>query len=130
MPTVLCIDDDPRTLAIREAILRAEGFHVLSASKGFEGIALANQHNFDAIVLDYAMPDINGEEVARTLKLGHPAVPIVLCSGEFKIPESVFKLVDAFVTKGDAPEFLLKTVKSVIDRENPKSSALKSERVI
>lgn len=59
---------------IREAILHAEGFHVLSASKGVEGIALANEHNFDAIVLDYAMPDISGEEVASALKLAHPAV--------------------------------------------------------
>lgn len=117
MPTVLCIDDDPRTLAVREAILRAEGFDVFSVNKAFEGIALANQHNFDAIVLDYAMPDMNGGEVARALKLAHPEVPIVLCSGESKIPESVFKMVDAFVTKGDAPEFLMKTIKSVLSRK-------------
>lgn len=118
MPTVLCIDDDPRTLAIREALFHAEGFQVFSVVKGSEGIGLANQHAFDAIVLDYAMADMGGEELARALKLAHPAVPIVLCSGESKIPESVFRLVDAFVTKGDAPEFLIKTVKSVMDRRN------------
>ena len=118
MPTVLCIDDDPRTLAIREALFHGAGFQVFSVVKGCEGIGLANQQNFDAIVLDYAMPDMNGEEVARALKLAHPAVPIVLCSGEYNIPESVFELVDAFVTKGDAPEFLIKTIQSVIDRRN------------
>jgi CheY-like chemotaxis protein len=117
VPTVLCIDDDPRTLAIREAILQSAGFHVFSVSKGFEGIELAKHQNFDVIVLDYAMPDINGEEVARALKLGHTEVPIVLCSGEYKIPETVFKVVDAFVTKGDAPEFLVKTIKSLLTRK-------------
>jgi two-component system, NtrC family, nitrogen regulation response regulator NtrX len=124
VPTVLCIDDDPRTLAIREAILHAEGFQVFSATEGFEGIALANEHNFDAIVLDYAMPDIDGEEVATALKLAHPEVPIVLCSGEYKIPDSVFKLVDAFVTKGDAPTLLVKTVRSLIERKSSGNQGL------
>jgi two-component system OmpR family response regulator len=118
VPTVLCIDDDWRTLAIREAIFHAEGFRVFSVTKGSDGIGLAHQYDFDAIVLDYAMPDMNGEEVARALRLVHPAMPIVLCSGEYRIPESIFKLVDAFVTKGDAPQFLVKTIKAVIGRKN------------
>ena len=118
MPNVLCIDDDPRTLAIREAILHAKGFHVFSVSKAVDGISLADQYNFDVIVLDYSMPDVNGEEVARMLRQEHPSLPIILCSGHDEVPESAFKLVDAFVSKGDAPEFLVKTIESVLRRKN------------
>jgi CheY-like chemotaxis protein len=115
--TILCIDDDLRTLTVREAVLRSEGFDVLSASKALEGITLAKQHNIDVVVLDYAMPDMNGEELARMLKQEHPKLPIILCSGYDEVPESVFKVVDAFIAKGDAPEFLVKTIKSLLTRK-------------
>jgi CheY-like chemotaxis protein len=117
VPTVLCIDDDLRTLALREVVLHSEGFIVLSASKGLEGITLAQQHNIDVVVLDYAMPDMNGEELARMLKHEHPKLPIILSSGYGEVPESVFTVVDAFVAKGDAPEFLVKTIKSLLTRK-------------
>jgi hypothetical protein len=48
----LCNDDDLRTLALREAVLRSERFNVLSVSKGLDGIALAKQHHIDVVVLD------------------------------------------------------------------------------
>jgi CheY-like chemotaxis protein len=119
MLTVLCIDDDRQVLSVRKAVLGAAGFQVLSANEAREGIAVANQEEIDVVVLDYSMPGMNGEEVARILKQGHPNVPIILCSGEDEIPEAVFEVVDAFVTKGDAPEFLVQTIKSLKARKRP-----------
>lgn len=118
MLTILCIDDDRETLATREAVLRAEGFQVLTANDGQTGIALANEHAVDVVVLDYSMPDMTGEDIARIIKRQFPALPIILCSG-YDVPESAFKLVDAFVAKGELPEFLVTTIKSVIAGKKP-----------
>ena len=96
---------------MRETVLRAEGFHVFIAHTGAEGISLTDQEKCDAVVLDYLIPDMCGEEVARILKHQNPELPIILCSGFGDIPESVFKIVDAFVSKGDIPEFLVATIK-------------------
>ena len=120
MLTVLCIDDDRQILILREAVLRDEGFQVVTAHDGRTGIALANEQKVDIVLLDYFMPDMSGEEVAQALKQKNPALPIILCS-DYEVPESTFKLVDAFVAKGDVPEFLVMTVKSVIGRKKPPS---------
>lgn len=120
MLTVLCIDDDRQTLGIREVVLRAEGFQVLTAHDGRSGIALANENAIDVVVLDYSMPDMTGEDVARMLRQKNPALPMILCSG-YDVPESAFKVVDAFVMKGDVPAFLVMTIKSVIARKKPPS---------
>jgi CheY-like chemotaxis protein len=127
MLTILCIDDDPDILATREVVLRAEGFHVLTANTGTKGLALANGYAIDLVVLDYSMPDMTGEEVARILKEQFPAMPIVLCSG-YDVPESAFKQVDAFVAKADVPEFLLMTIKSVVGRKKPSKRQLRLGR--
>ena len=76
MLTILSIDDDPQSLIVREAILRAEGFQVLSANSALEGIVLSNQHKIDVFILDYMMPQMDGEELAKVLKEQHPHVPI------------------------------------------------------
>jgi CheY-like chemotaxis protein len=117
MLTILCIDDDREALLLREAVFRAEGFQVLTAPTGRQGIALANEQSCDVVVLDYSLPDMNGDEVARTLISAFPNLPIILCSGYDDLPEAVFKIVDAFVAKGDVPEFLVMTIKSVIGRK-------------
>ena len=114
---ILCIDDDPQSLSIREEVLRANGVDVLSARTGKIGIQLTRENKVDAVVLDYLMPDMNGEEVARMLKQEHPDLPIILCSGWDEIPERIFKLVDAFVAKGDGSEFLIEVIRAVAGRE-------------
>ncbi len=65
---ILSIDDDPQRLAVRETLLRAEGFDVISAQEGTGALVLAAGHKVDAVVLDYSMPVMNGEQVARALR--------------------------------------------------------------
>lgn len=116
---ILCIDDDPQSLSIREKVLRAHDIDVFSARTAQAGIGFARQNKVDAVVLDYLMPDMDGEEVARVLKREHPELPIILYSGWAEIPERVFKLVDAFVTKGDGGKFLVAVIQAVVLRRQP-----------
>ena len=88
---VLCVDDNADGLAVRKALLEAKGYETFTASDGPTGIALAEKHSFDLVVLDYQMPGMNGEEVALALKTRHPHLPIILLSGfPGALPEGCF----------------------------------------
>lgn len=113
--TILCIDDDPEILGAREGVLRSNGYAVISASSGREGLAVVSDgRSVDLVILDYELPDINGDLVAERLKANHPLLPIVLISGFDQLPASLLEKVTAFLPKGRAPEVLLATVKNIL----------------
>src|SRR4051812_49040909 len=66
--TVLVIEDDPWTRTITTALLAGEGFAVVEAKNGEEGLQQARRHTPDAILLDLALPTKSGLEVLRELK--------------------------------------------------------------
>ena len=66
--TILAIDDDPIVLELMDAALSPEGFAVLKAGGGVEGLRLAQERVPDLIVLDLLMPDVDGFEVLDELK--------------------------------------------------------------
>jgi CheY-like chemotaxis protein len=68
---ILVVDDNPQDVALLTTILEPEGFRVIKAYGGKEGIDLAIDKNPDAIILDLLMPEVNGFEVVQTLK-AHP----------------------------------------------------------
>ncbi|MGO9305761.1 MAG: response regulator [Candidatus Korobacteraceae bacterium] len=104
---VLCVDDEDAIRGLLEAILEQVGYNALVASSGREALRLAAQHRADAVILDYAMPDMNGGEVAREMKRLRPDVPIILFSGSQNIQSSAFMYVDAFVPKSEGLRPLL-----------------------
>jgi two-component system, cell cycle response regulator DivK len=81
-PLVLIVDDNEKNLKLARELLRAAGFGTLGAATGDEGIALADEHLPDVILMDLRLPDMAGTEAARTL--GHGArtaqIPIVAMS--------------------------------------------------
>jgi len=108
MKTVLCIDDDNTGLSLRKMMLEGEGYYVFTANNGEEGLALLNAERIDAVILDYRMPEMNGGEVARRIRDRWSNIPVLMLSGyPDDVPEEAVHLVDAFVTKGEAPERLL-----------------------
>lgn len=66
--TVLVIEDDPWTRTITTALLAGEGFAVVEAKNGEEGLSKAREHSPDAVLLDLALPTKSGLEVLRELK--------------------------------------------------------------
>ena len=66
--TVLIVEDSPAQALALEHLLKEEGLQVLRASNGRSGVAMAQQHAPDVIVLDIEMPEMNGFEACKCLK--------------------------------------------------------------
>jgi CheY-like chemotaxis protein len=82
LKTVLVIEDDPWTRTITTALLAGEGFGVVEAKNGEEGLTQARTHAPDGILLDLALPTKSGLEVLRELK-GDPLtqdIPVIVVS--------------------------------------------------
>lgn len=81
--TVLVVDDQSYVLDVCVAILGAEGLEVLTASSGVEAIDLYRRHGdrIGLVLLDWTMPDMNGEQVFREIRHVAPHAAVVLMSG-------------------------------------------------
>ncbi|MEC7165496.1 MAG: response regulator, partial [SAR324 cluster bacterium] len=79
---ILVIDDDPTVLGLMQRHLDKEGFGVLTASDGNEGVKIAREAQPDAITLDVLMPGIDGWSVLRTLKADPETerIPVIMAS--------------------------------------------------
>ncbi|RVT39871.1 response regulator [Sphingobium algorifonticola] len=78
---ILVIDDDT---AVRETVveaLEAMGAAVQEAARGTTGIAMAEAEDYDIVLLDFAMPDMNGAAVAQAIAKKRPRLPIIFASG-------------------------------------------------
>ena len=84
MYKVLMIEDDEAMARIFRDILKPEGFETLHAPTGEEGLRAAAQERPDLILLDVNLPDANGVDICRTLKLDAATrhIPVLMLTGE------------------------------------------------
>jgi CheY-like chemotaxis protein len=107
---VLCIDDNQDLLECEKEFLESFGYTVLTAPGGGKGLELAAIHSVDVVVVDYFMPEMNGQEVAVEMKRLQPQAPIIMLSGATDLPEQVLEWVDAFVAKDRLASQLLPAI--------------------
>ena len=114
--TVLCIDDYETSAAGWCLYLQNAGYAVQTAYTAHEGLQLFATSAIDLVLLDYAMPELNGGELAASMKHMKPNVPIVMLSGVSEIPEPHRAHVDAFVVKGQQPTVVLEKIGQLLNR--------------
>ena len=78
---LLVVDDDDAVRQVLVDGLRFEGFEVVEAADGAAGLLALERERPDALVVDYAMPGMNGAEVAKRARALRPGLPVVFCSG-------------------------------------------------
>ena len=96
---VLCIDDNLDLLECEKAFLETSGYTVLTAPTGGKGLELASIHSVDVVVVDYCMPEMNGQEVAIEMRRIKPQAAIIMLSAALDVPKQALNWVDAFVAK-------------------------------
>lgn len=100
--TLLVVDDNPAMRGLMERALRQAGYAVLTAQGADEGLALADEHAVDGILLDLAMPDKSGLTALDELRGRQPTrdVPVLLVSGFANlVPDQHARRVTSVVQK-------------------------------
>jgi len=113
--TILCIDDHWNGLIRRKILLEQNGYHVVEATNGPEGLELFLSQPVDAVILDYQIPGMSGDVVAAKMKSISPQIPILLLSAYGPLPKAKLKAVDAFLSKLQPPGILLSTLQQMLD---------------
>jgi CheY-like chemotaxis protein len=117
---ILCIDDHWNGLIGRKMLLEKNGYEVLEASGGDEGLKLFRSNRVDAVVLDYQMPGMNGDVVAAKMKRIKSSVPIMMLSAYEPLPKNKLKAVDAFLSKSQPTDKLLSNLQHMIEGRSSK----------
>ena len=86
---VMLVDDEEDFLKILADRLEMRGLKVTAATRGEEAIDLADKQNFDAIVIDLAMPGMDGLETLKRIKENHPDAEIIMLSGQGTVKKGV-----------------------------------------
>jgi CheY-like chemotaxis protein len=81
MARVLAIDDDGAVCATVRAILERAGHQVVTAQDGRGGLKLLEADQFDLLLIDIFMPEMDGLETIRVLRRSKPALPVIVMSG-------------------------------------------------
>ena len=115
---LLCIDDSQAILDYERRVFEASGYVVVTEASARRGLRLATSFSFDAVLMDYCMPEMNGHDLASEIRRVRPETPVVMVSGS-EIPEETRRLVDAVVPKDEAGRELLPTVARLCERLSP-----------
>jgi len=125
---VLIIEDDPSTLRLTKYTLQQEGYEVLTAPNGLEGLRKASGEEPDLIILDIMLPGIDGFEICRRLRAEPQTakLPILMVSAKAREVDKATGLKvggDDYITKPADPSELISRVESLL----AKKTAVKSE---
>jgi two-component system, OmpR family, response regulator VicR len=116
---VLCVEDEPDMIELVRLILEREGFEVVGAVGGQEGLEAVRREKPDLILLDLMMPDMDGWEVYRQVRADPKLkqTPVIVVTAKAQSIDKVLGLhiakVDDYVTKPFGPQELLWSVEKV-----------------
>jgi DNA-binding response OmpR family regulator len=122
--TVLVIDDDPVILELLRVNFEIEGFDVLTANDGDEGLEVAQSQNPVVVISDIMMPRRDGLQLLSDLK-GDPrteGLPVILLSAKAQKSEVQHGLdlgADDYITKPFDPIKLIERLNAVVDKPRP-----------
>ena len=116
---VLLVEDEPVSSQSIELMLKSEGFTVFATDLGAEAVDLAKRYDYDLILLDLDLPDMNGRDVLRALRVGKVDTPVMILSGSSGIETKVICLgggADEYITKPFNKEELIARIHAVVRR--------------
>ena len=123
--TILVVDDEPNIADLIELYLSREGYRVVKATTGEGGVCAVGEHRPRLVVLDVGLPDVDGLEVCRRLRLTS-TIPVIFLTARDGEIDRVLGLelgADDYVTKPFSPAELVARVKAVLRRTEGPAAA-------
>jgi len=126
-PRLIVVEDDPDLLEVLRESLSREGYQVLTANNGLDGLNLIKQTRPDLVCLDVMMPEMDGIEVCRELRADKEfgAMPILMLTAKGEESDVVLGLgvgADDYVVKPARPKELVARVRALLRRRQSGSS--------
>ena len=124
---VLLVEDDSATAASIEMMLRAEGFICDTTDLGEDGLEIGKLYDYDIIILDLMLPDIDGYEVLRRLRAARVRTPILILSGLAELDHKIKGLgfgADDFLTKPFDRRELIARIQAIVRRAKGHSESV------
>ncbi|MDO4662638.1 MAG: response regulator transcription factor [Tissierellia bacterium] len=131
--TILIIEDEPGIVKIIKSYLEKEGYNVLTAYDGEEGLKVFDENEVSLIILDLMLPKLSGEEVIKQIR-NKSEVPVIMVTAKVDEENKIGGLrlgADDYVTKPFSPRELMERVKAVLRRIKkynlPRADIIKTE---
>ncbi|MGW0158889.1 response regulator transcription factor [Mycobacterium sp. NPDC003323] len=119
---VLIVEDEPRLRSTLAIGLRAEGFVVVEAANGVDGLWQASENDFDVVVLDIMLPGLNGYEVLRRMRAKSVWTPVLMLTakdGEYDQTDAFDLGADDYLTKPFSFIVLVARLRALVRRAAP-----------
>ena len=124
---VLLVEDDAATAASIELMLRSESFICDTTDLGEDGLEIGKLYDYDIIILDLMLPDIDGYEVLRRLRAARVRTPILILSGLGELDHKIKGLgfgADDFLTKPFDRRELIARIQAIVRRAKGHSESV------
>lgn len=121
MYSILVIDDDKNTRFLIKEILELEGYKVITAKNGIEGLDILGENHIDLIIVDIMMPKMDGYDFTKEIRNFDEKLPILMVSAKQLAQDRKkgFMLgIDDYMSKPIDPEELILHIKALLRRTN------------
>lgn len=114
---ILCVDDNENELSVLKFLLNTNGYRVVSATSGQEAIHIFSEIVVDLVLSDFSMPQMNGDQLLRSLKQIASHIPMILLGDPQKVGDYLHAADAVLAKKGCSPEELLARIKLMSARK-------------
>jgi two-component system, cell cycle response regulator len=117
--TVLIVDDAPDTIEIIQTLLRYEGYEVITASTGEEGVKKAAELKPDVVLMDINLPGIDGNEALRRIRTGNPLESVIMLTAFATVENAIQALKEGasdFIKKPFENDHLIHIVNQCVEK--------------
>lgn len=118
--TILLIEDDAKLSLIEEQILTDEGYNVVKAATGEQGLEIITAQQIDLVILDLMLPDTSGQALLTKMRRLRPEVKVIIMTGHEDVDsyiETIQRGAIDYMIKPVAPAALLTVLKKVLVRD-------------
>ena len=129
---ILIVDDEIKIREVVKEYAKASNYECDEASNGLDAISLVEKNDYDCVILDIMMPELDGFSACKKIK-AIKNVPVIMLSARTEEDDKLFSFdlgVDDYVTKPFSPKELLMRIKAVTNRFNRAKESIEKEKSI